>query len=85
VGRALALTAPTPRAFGVAFGGGTAASMRAPLTWSGVQLGLTERMCAAAPATTGPRTRCPTSTPTVITNGSLAGEYLTPLAAVGLP
>jgi hypothetical protein len=55
----LALTAPTPRAFGVAFGGGTAASMRAPLTWSGVQLGLTERMCAAAPATTGAANEVP--------------------------
>jgi hypothetical protein len=48
---ALALTSPSPRAIPAAVG--WAVSMRAPLTWSGVQFGWLATTSAAAPETMG--------------------------------
>jgi hypothetical protein len=48
---ALAFTSPTPSARPAEVG--RALTMRAPLTWSGVQPGCAARMSAAAPETTG--------------------------------
>ena len=47
----MTFTSPTPSAVPAAVG--FAVSMRAPLTWSGVQPGYLASSCAAAPETTG--------------------------------
>jgi hypothetical protein len=57
---AAASTTPTPRAPGAVYPEGTAAfSIRAPFTWSGVHVGWSARMYAAAPETTGAANEVP--------------------------
>src|SRR5690242_5372351 len=55
------LTSPTPDAKAGPFGTGLAVSIRAPLIWSGVQLGCRASSWAAAPATTGAANEVPES------------------------
>ena len=52
---------PTPPASPTPAASGAAVSMRAPLTWSGVQFGCTARMFAAAPLTIGAANEVPES------------------------
>ncbi len=54
-----ALTSPTPAAWPLTSGSAVAVLIRAPFTWSDVQLGWRASTCAAAPATIGAASEVP--------------------------
>src|SRR4029079_7730344 len=56
-----AFTSPSPSEPGTAEGVGLAVAISAPLTWSGLQLGLRARICAAIPDTIGAANEVPES------------------------